>query len=155
MMLVLVFYSPRRLCTDHVTVLTLTDETKDEPLQPNASLDKRRINHDRRKPSTTVEWERTMSKSDVKFVLIKVRFKEVNDDSDLWRIKNALISVRICQNPWSSDILHLLSSLVWPWLVSQRRNNMHIQWTSESGRRRGVRMCGGKTEVCFWCFILR
>lgn len=90
-------------CTD-----TLIDETKDQPLQPNASLDKRGINHDRRKPCITVEWERTMSKSDVKFVLIKVQFKEVNDDSDLWRIKNSLISEGICQNPWGSDILHLL-----------------------------------------------
>ncbi len=72
-------------CTD-----TVIDETKDQPLQPNASLDKRGINHDRRKPCTTVEWERTMSKSDVKFVLIKIQFKEVNDDSDLWRIKKLI-----------------------------------------------------------------
>lgn len=115
-------------CTD-----TVIDETKDQPLQPNASLDKRRINHDRRKPCTTVEWERTMSKSDVKFVLIKVQFKEVNDDSDLWRIKNSLISEGICQNPWGSDILHLLSSLVRPWLASQRRKEItSVQWTSNN-----------------------
>ncbi len=45
--------------------------------------------------------------------------------------KKELISEGICQNPWALDILHLLSSLVRPWLASQSRKEItSVQWTS-------------------------